>query len=200
MFLAPADVRHPIFRAFGAEAASLGLVQFRTVARVAGRSCQAIARFTSGEPAVLDCAAGSGRTMVIASDLNNRWNDFPVRASFVPFLDQAVRYLSSHGRRASEFLVGDVPPGVKPIPGVTTIDSGAGARRVIVNVDPRESAGGRMSPADFQSAITRLKDDSVKTERADATGQESRQHLWQFLLGAMMLALAAEGIVAARSA
>jgi len=175
-------------------------VQFRRVARVTGRACQAIARFTSGEPAVLDCAAGSGRAIVFASDLNNRWNDFPVRASFVPFLDQAARYLSSHGRRGSEFLVGDVPPGVKPVPGVTTIDTGTGARRVIVNVDPRESAADRMSPDDFQSAITRLKADAVNAERTDAAGQESRRPLWQFLLGAMMLALVAEGLVAARSA
>lgn len=198
MSLAPADVRHPIFRAFGADAASLGLVQFRTVARVTGRTCQSIARFTSGETAVLDCAAGSGRAIVIASDLNNRWNDFPVRASFVPFLDQAARYLSSHGRRGVEFLVGDVPPGVKPAPGVTTIDNGAGERRVIVNVDPRESAGDRMSLDEFQSAIARLKDDGVKAQRMDAAVQESRQHLWTLLLVAMMLALVAESIVAAR--
>jgi hypothetical protein len=198
--LSPADVRHPIFRAFGAEAASLGLVQFRTVARVAGRTCQPIARFTSGEPAVLDCVAGNGRAIVVASDLNNRWNDFPVRASFVPFLDQAARYLSGHLQRGSEFLVGDVPPGVRPVPGVTTIDNGAGARRVIVNVDPKESADDRMSPDEFRSAITRLKDDSVQAARIDATEQESRQHLWELLLVTMMLALFAEGIIAARTA
>jgi hypothetical protein len=118
----------------------------------------------------------------------------------VPFLDQAARYLSGHGRRGSEFLVGDVPAGVKPVPGVTTIDNGAGARSVIVNVDPRESAADRMSPDDFQSAITRLKDDSVKAERTDAARLEGRQHLWQLLLVAMMLALVAEGIIAARTA
>ena len=118
----------------------------------------------------------------------------------MPFLDQAARYLSGHGRRGSEFLVGDVPVGVKPAPGVTAIDNGAGARRVIVNVDPRESASDRMSPDDFQSAITRLKDDSAKAERVEAADQEGRQHLWQLLLVAMLLALVAEGIVAARTA
>src|SRR5205823_2109314 len=139
MVLAPADVRHPIFRSFGAEVASLGLVQFRSVAHVAGRTCQAIARFTSGDAAVLDCAAGNGRAIVLASDLNSRWNDFPVRASFVPFLDQAVRYLAGTAHRGSEYFVADVPAGVRAAPGITTTDAGPSSRRIVVNVDPEES-------------------------------------------------------------
>jgi hypothetical protein len=198
--LAPADVRHPIFRSFGAEVASLGLVQFHVVARVSGRSCQAIARFTSGDAAVLDCVTGNGRAIVVASDLNNRWNDFPVRASFVPFLDQASRYLSDSARRASEYLVGDVPAGVAAVPGVATVGDAGGSRRVVVNVDPRESETDHMSPTDFQASITRLTDAGGREVRADIAAQENRQHLWQYLLAAMILALAAEGVVAGRMA
>src|SRR6185312_1348380 len=124
--LAPADVRHPIFRAFGSDIGSLGLVTFRTIARVDGRTCRPIAQFTSGTPAVLDCTAGAGRAIVVASDLDNRWNDWPVRATYVPFLDQATRYLAGGGRRSSEYLVSDVPPGVPPRPGVTTVRTDAG--------------------------------------------------------------------------
>jgi hypothetical protein len=193
-------VRHPIFRSFGAEVASLGLVQFHVVARVSGRSCQAIARFTSGDAAVLDCVTGNGRAIVVASDLNNRWNDFPVRASFVPFLDQASRYLSDSARRASEYLVGDVPAGVAAVPGVATVGDAGGSRRVVVNVDPRESETDHMSPTDFQASITRLTDAWGREVRADIAAQENRQHLWQYLLAAMILALAAEGVVAGRMA
>jgi hypothetical protein len=200
MSLAPADVRHPIFRSFGDEVASLGLVQFRGVARVNARSCQTIARFTSGDSAILDCAAGSGRALVVASDLNNRWNDFPRHASFVPFLDQAVRYLASGRGRASEYLVGDVPSGVAPVPGVTMMGSGAGSRRIVVNVDPKESEVNRMAAADFQASITRLRDVAAQEIRADVVEQEQRQHLWQFLLAAMIVVLMAEGVVAARTA
>ena len=111
--LAPADVRHPIFRSFGAEVASLGLVQFHTVARISGPSCQTIARFTSGDAAVLDCTAGNGRAIVIASDLNNRWNDFPdsrvVRA--VSRSDGAVS-VEQRDAGAPNILVGDAPGGV----------------------------------------------------------------------------------------
>ncbi len=194
--LAPADVRHPIFRSFGAEIASLGLVQFHDVAHVSGPSCQTLARFTSGDAAILDCAAGNGRAIIVASDLNNRWNDFPVRASFVPFLDQSVRYLSSHESRGAEYLVGEAPIGVPAVPGVVSV----GSRRVIINVDPRESDVDRMSVADFQTSITRLKDVASPDVRVDLSGQERRQHLWQYLIATMIVALAIEGIVAGRTA
>jgi hypothetical protein len=195
----PADVRHPVFRSFGAEIASLGLIRFQRTARVKGAGCQTIARFTSGEPAVLDCGVGAGRAIVFASDLGNRWNDFPVRSSFVPFLDQTLRYVSNNGARATEYLAGDVPAGVAPEPGVTTIADDRGSRRVIVNVDPRESELDRMSAADFDVSIARLKQAAEGGERADVRAQESRQHLWQYLAGAVALLLFVEGVAAARA-
>ncbi len=198
--LAPADVRHPIFKSFGPDVASLGLVQFRSVTHIGGRSCQAIARFTSGEAAVLDCAAGNGRALVIASDLDNHWNDFPTRASFLPFLDQAVRYLSGRGHRGADYIVGDVPAGVAPAPGVAAAGAAGASHRVVVNVDPRESETTRMSAGDFETSITRMKDAAAEQGRADAADQENRQHLWQYLLAAMIAALVAEGVLARRTA
>ena len=197
--LTPADVRHPIFRSFGGEIASLALVRFQRAAHVRGTGCQTIARFTSGDAAVLDCAAGAGRLIVLASDLSNRWNDFPVRASFVPFLDQTVRYVSNNRARATEYLAGDVPAGVAPEPGVRTVADDQGSRRVIVNVDPRESELDRMSAADFEASITHLKDAAEDVGRANVKAQENRQHLWQYLAGAVALVLFAEGVAAARA-
>jgi len=197
--MTPADARHPVFRSFGAELASLALIRFQRAARVSGSRCQTIARFTSGEAAVLDCAAGAGRAIVLASDLSNRWNDFPVRTSFVPFLDQTVRYVSNNKTRAIEYVAGDVPAGVTPRPGVSTMTDDRGSRRVIVNVDPRESEVDRMSAADFQASIAPLKEAGEDAERADVKAQEDRQHLWQYLAGAVALVLLAEGVAAARA-
>lgn len=202
--LAPADLRHPIFRAFGAEVASLGLVTFRTAARIGGPACQTLAKFTSGDAAVIDCTAGDGHAIVVASDLNNRWNDFPRRASFVPFVHETVRYLSTSSDTGGEYLIGDVPAGVHPVPGVVSAPSPSGSngrvRKVVVNVDSRESDPARISADEFQAAVTQLKDVGAAETRAGVTGQESTQHLWQFLLASMIALLAVEGIVAARSA
>jgi hypothetical protein len=202
--LAPADVRHPIFRAFGAEVASLGLVTFRSAARIGGSTCQTLAKFTSGDAALVDCASGRGHAVVIASDLNNRWNDFPLRASFVPFVHETVRYLSTSREHTGEYVVGAVPAGVPPVPGVVTPpsarSSGATARKIVVNVDTRESDPSRIPADEFQAAVTQLKDAGATEARAGMIEQESGQHLWQALLALMIATLAVEGVVAARSA
>ena len=199
--LAPADVRHPIFQRFGANAATLGLVQFQRVSRVAGDGCQTLARFTSGEAALVDCTSGEGRALVLASDLNNGWNNFPLHATFVPFVHEAVRYVASVRPRAVEYVIGDVPPGVQPRPGIATVQDLAGRQtRVAVNVDPRESDPARMSADDFQAVVTRLKDAGTSEARIEARQQEEHQHLWQYAVILMLILLAVEGVVASRTA
>lgn len=202
--LAPADGRHPVFRAFAANPASLGLVTFQSAARIGGTSCQTLARFTTGETALIECPAGDGRALVIASDLNNRWNDFPLHATFVPFVHEAVRYLASARAHAVDYLIGDAPAGVKRVPGIAAMTDatrpGGEARRIAVNVDPRESDPARMSLEDFQSAVTRLKDAGGAGARGEARQQEDSQHLWQYALAALAVLLAAEGVLAARTA
>ena len=202
--LAPADVRHPVFRRFAGTTATFGLVTFQTAARISGNECQTLARFTTGETALLECPAGEGRALVLASDLDNRWNDFPLHASFVPFLHETVRYLGSAGARGAEYLVADAPTSAKHTPGVVTIADpshpGAAPRRIAVNVDPRETDPSRLSIDDFQSAVTRLKDTGRSAARVEARQQEDRQHLWQYALALLVATLVVEGLLAARTA
>jgi hypothetical protein len=202
--LAPTDVRHPVFQPFAGNAATLGLVTFQNASRISGTACQTLARFTTGDPALIECPSGDGRTLVLASDLDNRWNDFPLHATFVPFLHEVVRYLASARAHASEYFVGDAPAGVKRVPGIVTLADPAvaesAARRIAVNVDPREADPARMSLEDFQSAVTRLKAAGGVEARIEARQQEDRQHLWQYALALMAVLLAAEGLLAARTA
>jgi hypothetical protein len=201
--LAPADVRHPIFQAFAGNSGSLGLVSFQQAARIAGNACQTLARFTTGDVALVECPAGDGRALLLASDLDNRWNDFPLHATFVPFLHEVVRYVASARSHASEYLVADLPAGARNTPGMATISDGkpgSPARRIAVNVDARESNPARMSVEDFQSAVTHLQDAEVPRAVVEAREQEDSQHLWQFLIAAMVLILIGEGVVASRTA
>ena len=201
--LAPADVRHPVFQPFAGNAATLGLVTFQNAARIGGTGCQTLARFTTGDAALIECPAGEGRALVFASDLNNRWNDFPVHATFVPFLHEAVQYLANTRAHPAEYLVGDAPAGLKRVPGIVSVPDpsrGGRDRRVALNVDPREAQIARISPEDFQAAVTRLTSAGGSETRVEARQQEDRQHLWQYGLALMVLLLAAEGIVASRTA
>src|SRR5205809_1011822 len=142
--LAPGDVRHPVFQAFAGSSATFGLVTFQNAARIGGSACQTLARFTTGDTALIECPAGEGRALVLASDLDNRWSDFPLHATFVPFLHEVVRYLASARAHASDYVIADVPPGVKRVPGVVMVTgagrAGNGPRPIAVTVDPRHTA------------------------------------------------------------
>jgi hypothetical protein len=75
----------------------------------------------------------------------------------------------------------------------------ARARRVAINVDPREVDPSRLTADEFQSAVTRLKDTTATQVRVEARQQEDRQHVWQYVLIAMLAVLAVEGWVASRT-
>jgi hypothetical protein len=199
--LAPVDVRHPIFRPFTAGAASLALVRFRDAARIEADGCHTVARFTNGDRALLECTAGEGRALILASDLDNRWNDFPLHASFVPFVHETVRYLASARSVPSDYLVGDAPAGVPSLPGVYSIRGTPDEdRRVTVNVDTRESQSGRLTSDEFQTAVGRIKQAEQPSQRIQAAQQEDNQHLWQYALAMMVITLTIEGIIASRTA
>jgi hypothetical protein len=195
--LAPADARHPVFQAFGGAAPTLGLVKFQRVAVMRGQECRTLARFTSGEPALIECSPGTGRVLAFASDLDNRWNDFPVHPTFVPFVHEAIRYLSGARPGAGEYLVADVPAGIAPKPGIAAVPGGAA--RIAVNVDPAESDASRLTPEQFQTAVTRETGTTRGAERLEAGDQEERQHLWQYVLGVMVAMLVLESAVGART-
>ena len=199
--LAAADRRHPVFARFGGDLPTLALVQFRLVARVVAEGCQTIARFTSGEAALVDCPAGEGRAVIVASDLNNVWNDFPLHPTFVPFVQEIVRYAAGSRAHTAEYTVADAPAAAGGRPGIVSLaDAGGRGRRVAVNVDPRESDPSRMSASDFEAAVTRLKEEGGAQSRVEARQQEERQRLWRYAIMLVLAALVAEGVIAARTA
>jgi hypothetical protein len=199
--LAPADVRHPIFQMFGGGASALGLVQFHRVSAIRAPDCQTLGRFTTGEPALVDCPAGEGRALILASDLDNRWNDFPRHATFVPFVQEALRYIGGARPRTSEYLVGEVPAGIQPVPGVYPLRGASAERRLVaVNVDPAESTPARLSAEEFQTAVTRLKDTAEADRRVETREREDSQHIWRYLLALMIAMLIVESVVATRTA
>lgn len=195
-----ADVRHPVVRAFGSESGALGLVQFHRISAARPQGCQVLARFTTGEAALMDCASEKGHALVLASDLDNRGNDLPLHATFVPFVHESMRYLAGGQRRTSEYFVADVPAGVPAVPGVASIGSGPTAQLVAVNVDPAETDPGRLTPDEFQTAVTRMSDAAPAAAAAQAREQEERQHIWQYVLAVMIVMLVTESYVAARIA
>jgi hypothetical protein len=188
--LTATDVRHPIFRPFGSFAANLGNVRFNRTWRVDGAGWHVAARFDDGMAAVLERSEGQGRVVVFASDLDRRWNDFPLHPSFVPFVAETIRYVTARPAEPSQFVVGRVPAGVAAEPGVHRLASG---RAVAVNVDPRESSIAAMSAKDFAAVLDPVQQAPDRPAREEQT--EARQNLWQYGLLLMLGALVVESFV-----
>ena len=197
--LAPADARHPLMRAFGAALPAMGLPNFTRIGTVRGDGCATLAQFTTSEAALVECDIERGRVLLFASDLDNRGNDWPVRATFVPFVHEVVHHLAGTRRNAAEYLVAEVPAGVPGEPGIAPMP-GHPELVVAVNVDPRESDPARLSAADLTAAVTRWQVGPSAGGAADARRQEERQHLWQYAMIAVAVLLAAESLVAAKAA
>ncbi|HVL69927.1 MAG TPA: VWA domain-containing protein [Vicinamibacterales bacterium] len=189
--LAATDIRHPIFRPFGALATNLGNVRFTRAWRVAPDGWHVAARFDDGAPALLERTHGEGRIVLFASDLDRRWNDFPLHPAFVPFVVEAVRHVAARAAEPDLFVVGRVPPGVGAEPGVHRLESG---RLVAVNVDPRESSTAVLTAEEFAAMIEQV-EASPLSRAAEAEQIESRQSLWQYGLLLMLAVLVVESFV-----
>jgi hypothetical protein len=201
---APDDSRHPVFSLFGG-VGTLGNVAFAHTALIddVPASASVVARYTDGSPALVDERTSGGRVLVFASDLNDRWNDFPLQPAFVPFVHEALRYLASPRSLRFEYLVGDLAGPQGSTPGVVTLGSVERAsegspRRVAINIDPRESDPARMTPDAFEAGISRLTASGAQRARSEARQQEDSQGLWRYGLLMMVVSLAAEGLLGRR--
>jgi hypothetical protein len=193
--LAATDLRHPVLRAFGPLAANLAQATFDTVWRIPAEGWETVARFTDGTPALLERREGEGRVLLFASDVDRQWNDFPLQASFVPFVVEAVRYVAAPQVDRREFLVARPPAGAAPVPGLYAV--GDPPRTVAVNVDPRESMLRTISAEAFTGMLRRA-DAGVQHAARTATQAEARQSLWRYGLLLMLLALAGESLAGRR--
>jgi Aerotolerance regulator N-terminal/von Willebrand factor type A domain len=193
--LAATNLRHPIFRPFDAVAANFGQVSFEHVWQIdSGKDWQTVARFTDGAPALVERTSGRGKVLLFASDLGHRWNDFPLHAVFVPFVQESIRYLGARPAPASSMLVDEVPAGVTRRPGVISLQG----HPVAVNVDARESTLERLAPAEFSRSIVRTTSEARPLSAAAAAQTEGAQHYWQYGLLLMLGALIAESFVGSR--
>jgi hypothetical protein len=190
--LAATDLRHPIFRPFGALAANLGQARFERTWQVAPAGWVVVARFSNGSPALLERALGRGRVVLFASDVDRRWNDLPLHPGFVPFAIEAIRHAGAGRPAAREYVAGQTPDGVGPNPGIYRVGGGLAA----VNVDPAEGLAARVPEETFAQLAQQTTSTAVAAAAAvQARQTESRQSYWQYGLLVMIAALVAESFV-----
>ena len=194
----PADRRHPVLRALGvAVAATLGEVTFRgAAAAAAGAGARALGRFDDGAPALVEYDLGAGRALLFASDLHGAWNDFPRRPGFAPFVVEMVRYVARLPGRAREVTVADAPRSVPAVAGAAVVPESG--RRIVVNVDPRESDPAPMTAEAFLGRVASgaAGGGGAAEGESGAVRREREQGYWWYALAAMLAVLVGEAWLA----
>lgn len=166
------DNRHPIFRPFLSPSGALGDVQVQQHRRLMDqRDMTVLARFSGGDPALVEQSVGDGRLLVFTSDLDNAWSRFPLDPAFVPFAVEAARYLT---RGAS-----------------------AAGRQEVVKIE--ESNPAAVTVEEFTNAIERTSRSAIPTTGNVAREAEDRQRWWQIGLVVMLMALAGEALLGRRA-
>lgn len=185
------DLRHPIFQPFGDGVGTLGQVRFRQTVEMEAAGGLVLATFSGGAPALVEYVVGNGRALVFGSDLGNAWNDFPRLPTFVPFVHEVTYYLGGYRDQRRDLLVADAPPGVLPEPGVRIVPTTT--RRVVLNVDPRESDTSRMTSEMFWERISTTARASMPVGTSDdVVGREAEQGYWWYLIVTMIGVLVVE--------
>lgn len=166
------DGRHPIFRPFLNPSGALGDVQVDRYRRLNDQQGRVVlARFSGGDPALTEQAAGRGRLMIYTSDLDNEWSRFPLNSAFVPFAVETARYLAR---------------GTSP---------GEGPR----GVEARESNPASTTVEEFTNAIERTNRSGLSDAGRASRDLEDQQRWWQIGLLIMLAALAGEALLGRRA-
>jgi len=80
-------------------------VKFYQAIRVLPGNARVAARLSDQTPLLMDHQVGEGHILVFASTFDTVANDFPLHASFVPFIQQTARYLGRLDDRPPSVLV-----------------------------------------------------------------------------------------------
>ncbi len=102
-FFSPAqlDLSHPAL----ARANKLEGVKVLQAVRLESSGGTVAARLSDGTPLLIDTKLGEGRILTFTSGFDNLSNDLPLHASFVPFVEQAARYLAQLETRPATVTV-----------------------------------------------------------------------------------------------
>ena len=104
------DYGHAIFEPFRApRSGDFSTARFYSYRALgAAKDASVLARFDTGEPALVERTAGRGRVILYASTLDLNWNDLALKPMFLPFVHQLGRHLSGFREQPAWLTIGQV--------------------------------------------------------------------------------------------
>ena len=104
------DYGHAVFEPFRAprsgDFSTSRFYSYRALS--ATKDATVLARFDTGEPALVERNAGRGKVVVFASTLDLAWNDLALKPMFLPFVHQVGRHLSGFKEQPAWLTLGQV--------------------------------------------------------------------------------------------
>jgi hypothetical protein len=104
------DYGHAVFEPFRAprsgDFSTSRFYSYRGLA--AAKDATVLARFDTGEPALIERAAGRGKVLIFASTFDLTWNDLALKPMFLPFVHQIGRHLSGFKEQPAWLTIGQV--------------------------------------------------------------------------------------------
>jgi hypothetical protein len=104
------DYGHAVFEPFRApRSGDFSTSRFYSYRALGGaKGATVLARFDTGEPALIERTAGRGRIVLFASTLDLAWNDLALKPMFLPFVHQLGRHLSGFKEQPAWLTIGQV--------------------------------------------------------------------------------------------
>lgn len=108
--LATLEYGSPVFDVFSApRSGDFGSAKFFRYRRLSlPDQGSVLARFSDGQPALVEHAVGDGLVLVWTSTLDTYWNDLALQPVYLPFVHRMVRHLSGYEEVRTAFMVGEV--------------------------------------------------------------------------------------------
>ncbi len=100
---------HPVFDALEQNARlTLNTAQFFAFSDLEPKTdTLELVKFEDGSAAMVESGEGDRGLIVMGSTVDNQWNDFPLRTSFVPMVHETVRYLAGYQDQRSSYQLGE---------------------------------------------------------------------------------------------
>jgi hypothetical protein len=104
------DYGHAVFEPFRApRSGDFSTARFYSYRGLkAAADATVLARFDTGEPALVEKAIGRGRVVMFASTIDLSWNDLALKPVFLPFVHQLGRHLSGFREQPAYLTIGEV--------------------------------------------------------------------------------------------
>jgi hypothetical protein len=106
------DQNHSIFKPFKTSTrVALNSAQFFAYMNVEAKpGAVVLAKYEDGSPVIVESSNDDHGLMVFNSTVDSRWNDLPLKPSFLPLFHEMVRYLSRYNESRGWYTLGEAMP------------------------------------------------------------------------------------------